>query len=112
MQSNGPYRIAIAGCGGYARSHHHAVYQLESDGIVQLIATKEIYDISSSRIHPGQKNDARDAPFVESLHEEMLEFTESGKWPEEILERPESIIVENVNFEEKIVFRGENRAIV
>jgi len=33
--------IAVVGCGGYARSHHRAIQRMETEGIMQLVATCE-----------------------------------------------------------------------
>lgn len=34
-----PLRVCIAGIGGFAAAHHNAVRQLESEGVLQLVAT-------------------------------------------------------------------------
>jgi len=39
MIGGGPIRVAIIGMGGFARSHHHAVHELERQGVCKLIAT-------------------------------------------------------------------------
>jgi predicted dehydrogenase len=39
MTGSTPIRLAIIGMGGFARSHHQAVYELERQGVCKLIAT-------------------------------------------------------------------------
>jgi len=39
MTESTPIRVAIIGMGGFARSHHHAVHELEGQGVCKLIAT-------------------------------------------------------------------------